>query len=190
MKKCTAFWKIKKGFTLVELIVVMSIMAITTAIVLPNLRGMITQTEFRKVEGYCITANTNVRNYVFQLNLGEEKVPYTYKGDNFYYTISSNSGLTGALNEYNLETSFQYYVLEFNPSLTTNPSNKIQSLIKGGNLSSKDTMVVCITRSSANYYALKGFWYYDYDKQRVVCTYKSSGNQSGMGFYALNKDIT
>ena len=48
MRKLSLCTKAKKGFTLIELIAVMAIMAIATAMVLPNIRGMISKTEESK----------------------------------------------------------------------------------------------------------------------------------------------
>lgn len=194
MRKSGFLFRAKKGFTLVEVIAVLAIMAIATAIVLPNVRGLITQTEFRQYEGYCITANTYTTNYVNLLNLGETKIPYEERGEHKDYFIDSSSGLTGALNTYSLEDDFQYFVLSYNSSKTTDPSPDIKTLISAGTLAAKDVMIVNISvktdsKTFEKTYTLVGFWYYKYTKGEIVCTYKHSGNQSGMGFYRLDKDV-
>ena len=191
MRKLRLLAKCKRGFTLVELLAVMAIMTIATAMILPNIRGMASKAEYRQYSSYCMTANTNVRNYVNLLNLGEETV--TYEKDNKYYTyiIKNNiSGLRNALNYYNMSTAYQYYVMPFDSSLSTNPSATIKDLISAGTLQSKDVMVVCITRkvdskTKMEIYSLKGFWYYLYEKEAVVCSYKTAGGVTYEDFHKL-----
>lgn len=193
MKKCRFFLKVKKGFTLVELIAVMAIMAIATALVLPNLRGLISETEFREVENYCITANTYTRNYVNLLNTLEKEVPYfDEEGELQYYDISTPSGLSGALNQYRMDQEYQYYVLAFNASQSVDPTESIKTLYSQGKLKKDaDTMIVNIKYNNKKFrYTLNGFWYYKADKSAIVCSYRSTGGQSGKGFKRLDKDIT
>ena len=63
MKKLRFLLRLKKGFTLVELIAVMAIMAIATSIVLPNIRGMISKKEESQYRNFCDEAVTYVKSY-------------------------------------------------------------------------------------------------------------------------------
>ena len=193
MNKIGVFARRKKGFTLIELIAVMAIMAIATALVLPNVQGMIDKTDYRKTETYCMQAHSYVRNYVNMLNLGEEKTYYEDNGKSKFYTMTTPDGLRGALNEYNLSSSiFQYYVMPFDASTGVDPSSTIIDQISKGKIGNMDTMVVLILVSYSDpkkktdpYYTLKGLWYYRAEKKAVVCTFKSTTKVGYEGFKSL-----
>ena len=193
MSKIEILAKAKRGFTLIELLAVMAIMVIATSMVLPNIRGIIDKTEFRKTESYCMQAHSFVRNYVNMMNLGEEKVYYEEDGEPKTYSITTPDGLKGALNEYSLNDAvFQYYVLSFKASTGSNPSTTISDSISGNNIPNKDTMVVLIRvtyddeqKKTNPFYTLKGLWYYSSDRKTVVCSFKSSSQVAYEGFKSL-----
>jgi len=200
MNKMGKSFKNKKGFTLIELIAIMAIMAIATALILPNIQGMIDKTEESKIKNYCVEAASTLKGYTNLLLVGESKVPYEdSKGVLQYYTIKdSESGLQSALNEYNLNTAFQYFVLSYvtskdTSSKTTNPTATIQSEIINKNIEAKDTMAVCVekTTSSTNtrfeIYKVIGFWYFSYKKNKVVYTYYVPTMRCGQGFTKLTE---
>ena len=201
MNKMGRFFKGKKGFTLIELITVMAIMAIAAALVLPNVQGMIKKTEESKIKSFCVEATSNLKNYTNLLILGEEKIPYEDKeGKLTYYTIKDNPrGLQDALNAYNINEAFQYYVLPFAASSATdNPSSAVGSALnnKNSGLVARDVMITCIvpvtdsTNKKTTRYELKGFWYYSYENKKIVYHYYSPNpsNNSGVGFAKLTKD--
>ena len=185
----------RKAFTLVELIAIMVIMAIATALVLPNIRGMISNKEKNIYDGYCVTATTYVKNYVNLLTVGEERVPYVQNDKTFYYSISSStSQLTKALNEYNLDkASYQYYVLPYSTA-STDPTSTIQTAFSNDtSMKHIDVMLVCIVvtdsdNSKVKNYELRGFWYYKYEAGAVVYTYKVSSKSGQTGYVSLAKD--
>lgn len=201
MNKMGKVFKNKRGFTLIELIAVMAIMAIATALVLPNIRGMIDHTEESKIKNYCIEANTNLKNYTNMLLIGTEKVLYEdSKGNAKYYTIKNNpDGLRDALNEYNMNQAYQYYVMPFvtatdNSSAKTDPSATVSAAITAKKIDKKDTMVTLLekTTSSTNtrieIYKVVGFWFYSYDQDKVVYTYYVPTKRSSQGFAKLTSD--
>ena len=186
--------KFKKGFTLIEMIAVMAIMAIATAIVMPNIRGMITRTEATKFKSLCVEAVPYVRSHTNLLTLGENRIPYENKktGKTETYDITDPLQLSSALNEYNLESTYQYYVLAFeDTSATKNPTNSIQELITKNKIEKKDVMITVITKKDSGrvpMYTLQGFWYYNYEKEQIVFYYYVPSKQSGTGFRKLTKD--
>lgn len=184
--------KCKKAFTLVEMIAVMVVMAIAASIVLPNITGMISRAEESKFKSYCTEATSYVRGYTNLLTLGENSYPYEYNGKIFYYNISSPNGLRSALNEYNLESNYQFHVLAFeDASATGNPTTKVKELISKKTLAQKDVMITVITTSSGGRvpkYTLQGFWYYSYNKEAIVYYYYAPSKQGGSGFAKLTKD--
>ena len=131
MSKMRKFFKSKKAFTLVELIAVLVIMAIAASIVMPNIQGVISNTEYRKNITNCLTATTFVRSYVDLLNLGENYAYYEKNGKTYsIYIQGSPSGLQFALNQYNLDVNYQYYVVPYETSAqSTNPTATIQDAI-------------------------------------------------------------
>lgn len=173
MAKNRIFLIFKKGFTLVELIVVISMMALTATLIAPNIKDAISSTKYRKDISYCISASTYVRNYVNLLNLGETKIPYEDNGKYKYYTMTEAGGLQDALNHYNLESGFQYYVLAFNTATNVDPTTTVTNAISDG-MEQMDTMVVCIWLTEG-VYTLYGFWYYEYDSESIFCTYRCTG---------------
>ena len=187
----------RKAFTLVELIAIMAIMAIATALVLPNIRGMISNKEKSIYDGYCVTATTYTKNYVNLLKIGEERVPYVQNDKTFYYTIKDSSAqLTKAMNEYNLDkAAYQYYVLSYDATSATNdPTATIQEVFANDSSMKKiDVMIVCIiasdsTNSKVKTYELRGFWYYKYEASAVVYTYKVWKKSGQMGYTSLKKE--
>lgn len=191
MSKMRKFFKSKKAFTLVELIAVLVIMAIAASIVMPNIQGVISNTEYRKNITNCLTATTFVRSYVDLLNLGENYAYYEKNGKTYsIYIQGSPSGLQFALNQYNLDVNYQYYVVPYETSAqSTNPTATIQDAIAKQSISAKDTMVTCVSmqkdKSGNRTYSLVGFWYYNHDKGSVVCTYKVSGKKEYQGYKSL-----
>ena len=190
MRKLRTFLHIKKGFTLIELIAVMAIMAIATAIVLPNISGMISKKEESQYRNFCGEAISYVKSYTNLLTLGEEYVPYEKEGKTLQYNIKTPSGLTSALNEYNLESNYQYYVLAFEESSTTsNPTTTIKNLFSKNKLQRNDVMITVIltqdTGGRVPKYVLQGFWYYSYSAEAIVYTYYVPGGRRAMGFSKL-----
>ena len=55
--------KSEKGFTLVELVIVMAVIAVILSVVIPNLRGMQQESQLTKVEGELNTLKTAVTSY-------------------------------------------------------------------------------------------------------------------------------
>ena len=194
MRRMPLFAKFKKGFTLIELIAVMAIMVIATAIVLPNIRGIVSKTEESKYKAYCVEAATYVRSHTNLLGLGEDKIAYEDKksGDIKYYTITTPDGLASALNEYNLESAYQYYVLAFeSSSATKDPTSTVKDLITKNKLEKKDVMITVITTKESGRvptYTLQGFWYYSYEKEQIVLYYYAPSKQYGTGYRKLTKD--
>ena len=201
MNKMGKCFKNKKGFTLVELIAVMAIMAIATALILPNIQGMIDRTEESKIKNYCVEAASTLKGYTNLLLIGETSVPYEDKnGRPQSYTIKDNvSGLQGALNEYNMNHSYQYYVLPYvtsddKSSATTDPTSTVKSAIINKIIADMDTMVTVIekTTSTTNtryeIYNTVGFWYYSKSKSAVVYSYYVPTKRCGEGFTKLTKD--
>ena len=193
MRRILSRIKSKKGFTLIELIAVMVIMAVATAIVLPNIRGMITKTEESMYKSYCVEAATYARGYSNLLTLGETSVPYEKNGATLTYTITNPTYMTKALNEYNLATDFQYYVLDYvEASATTNPISKVREAISKKTLVAKDVMItVIVARDSGGRvpkYVLVGFWYYSYDADNIVYNYYVPSKRGGLGFSKLTSN--
>lgn len=191
--------KSKKGFTLVELIAVMAIMAIAASILVPNLSGVISRAEESKYKSYCAEATSYVRGHTNLLTLGETKIPYEVngswkdeKGNPYEYDISTPNGLRSVLNEYNLESNYQFHVLAFeDTSATTNPTSKVKDLIKKNTLAKKDVMITVITTSSNGRvpkYTLQGFWYYSYAQESIVYSYYSPKKWGGMGYQKLTSE--
>ena len=197
MKKARFGAKSRRGFTLIELIAVMAIMAIAAAMVMPNIKGMISKSEQSTYKNYCAEAATYVTNFTNSLTLGEEKFLYeTDDGTVDTYNITTQAGLTSALNEYNSESEFQYYVLEFQEaSATTDPTTSINSLFSSKMIQRMDTMVTVIVKEDSGgrvpKYELRGFWYMQYDKDSnkgsIVYTYYALNRVSVVGFKKLNK---
>jgi len=177
MSKMKILSKCRKGFTLVELIAVMAMMAIAAAIAVPNMRGMISNLEQRTYQSYCMLATSYTRGYVSNLNLGIDQVYYVTKDKrDDYYTITDAAEFTSAMNEYNTETAFSYYVMPFAKSFTSDPSATVTAEITGGKLPKKDVVIVCIKKDSVKY-SLKGMWYYSYEKKQIVATYFAAYNK-------------
>lgn len=188
MRRISIAARCKKAFTLVELIAVMAIMAIAAAIVMPNISGMISRTEASKYKNYCVEATSYVRSYTNLLTLGEYKYPYEENGTTKYYDITSPSGLTSALNEYNFDPAYDYYVLPFEAASAKKDQDSISTLLEGV---SKDVMVTVITTSASgrtSKYTLQGFWYYSYKKDVIVYHYYAPGKICGMGYRKLTSD--
>ena len=200
MRKSSFCTKAKKGFTLIELIAVMAIMAIATALVLPNIRGMISKTEESKYKNYCIEATSFVRCYTNFLAQGQDTVSYEKDGSlvdssgkPYLYYINTPTGLTGALNEYNLESDYQYYVLAFeSSSATTNPTTTIRNLISKNKITKKDVMITVIVSEESSgrvpRYVLRGFWYFSYEQNNIVFSYYSSKKRTKVGFEKLTSN--
>src|SRR5436305_14542520 len=53
----------QKGFTLVELVIVMAVIAVILSVVIPNLRGMQVESQLTKVDGELNTLKTAVTSY-------------------------------------------------------------------------------------------------------------------------------
>lgn len=193
MRRLSILSRCKKAFTLVELIAVMAIMAIAAAIVMPNISGLISRTEESKYKNYCVEATSYVRSYTNLLTLGEYKYPYEKNGKTEYYDITTPSGLTGALNEYNFDPAYQYYVLAFDAnSAKTNPSDSLDELFDNTTLDKKDVMITVITTSSSggrvSKYTLQGFWFYSYERSVIVYHYYAPGKICGTGFRKLTSN--
>ena len=186
MGRMRIFSKFKKGFTLVELLAVVVLIGIASSIAIPNLYGTISSTDLRKYKSYCMLATSFTKNYTNALNSGEDRIPYVDDyGKYAYYTISTRDGLTAAMNEHNPEAGFTYYALDFASAFSVDPSSTLTDLIKKGKMPKKDVIVVCIIKTthtnSRATYELKGLWYYNYEKQRIVATYFVKKNIVGSG---------
>jgi len=55
--------KSEKGFTLVELVIVMAVIAVILSVVIPNLRGMQNESQLTKAEGELNTLKTALTSY-------------------------------------------------------------------------------------------------------------------------------
>jgi prepilin-type N-terminal cleavage/methylation domain-containing protein len=55
--------KSQKGFTLVELVIVMAVIAVILSVVIPNLRGMQAESQLTKAEGELNTLKTAITSY-------------------------------------------------------------------------------------------------------------------------------
>ena len=53
----------EKGFTLVELVIVMAVIAVILSVVIPNLRGMQAESQLTKAEGELNTLKTAITSY-------------------------------------------------------------------------------------------------------------------------------
>ena len=172
----------------------MVIMAIAAAIVLPNIRGMISNTQESLYKSYCTEASTYVKGYTNLLTLGEEYVPYEKNGMMLKYYIKDNpSGLTAALNEYNLNSNYQYYVLPFDKSSAgADPTTAVRNAISGKTLLAKDVIVTVIMPRDVGgrvpKYVLLGFWYFNYSANNVVYTYDIAGKTYQTGYKKLTTD--
>ena len=186
MSKAGIFAKAKKGFTLIELVAVMAIMAIAAAIVLPNIRGMISKTEESKYNSLCVSAAAEIQYYTNMLSLGEEYYPVEEADGTIQnYKMTTPGGLTVALNAYNNEPAFYYYALAFEEASTkNNPTNSIKSLINKNSLPKKDIVVVVITISGSKY-SMRGVWYYSYEKETIVYSYYAPKRRGTAGFKKL-----
>ena len=188
MKKLRGiFKKFIKGFTLVELIAVMALMAIGAAIAIPNLQGTMTRAERKKYDSYLLQAKTNVQNYVDLLNLSEFSYPVTdTDGVTIVnHNISLSTELNIVLNKMNFDTSFEYYVYDtgrtvkqngknvvvydYNDTGAANPLSSAKAYYEpssfGGN---KDLMIVLIHRKDGGVYELGIIWYYVRSKDEMI----------------------
>jgi prepilin-type N-terminal cleavage/methylation domain-containing protein len=75
-------YKNEKGFTLVELVIVMAVIALILAVVIPNLRGMQQEGQLTKAEGELQTLKTAVTSY--------------WRNNNNTYPADITATLTGA----------------------------------------------------------------------------------------------
>lgn len=167
-----------KGFTLVELIVLMALMAIGAAIAVPNLRGVMSRAEQTKYETYLRGAKASVQNFVDLLNMGLTKYPLT-ESDGYTvkeWDISNPKNLEVALNGSNTEQQYEYsffgtdYKTDKKSTLPTSgdatPSNKTNFTGK------KDVILVSIFRNGNGIYSIRGFWYYNRTNKTYVMTYR------------------
>ncbi|MBQ9369578.1 MAG: type II secretion system protein [Clostridia bacterium] len=179
------FAKSKKGFTLVEIIVVVALIALAATLVVPNLTGATTRAEKDTYRSYCLQAKEDLKTFVNLLNSGTVNYPITLEN----YTVSNvslsiPSGLAKALNYANRQSKFQYYVIGFTTSdASTDPTESISKAT--GLKSDVDIIVpVIIKNETKKTYELKGMWYYSWGKAMVMLTFDSKNNDSD-GYKAL-----
>ena len=197
MKKIAKiFGKFIKGFTLVELVAVVTLMAIGAAIAIPNLRGTMTRAEQKKYETYLISAKTNVQNYVDLLNMSEFK--YSLMGKDGVtpetHMISNSGELNKVLNLMNFETAYEYYIYDAKPtsngktkyyvdSPTTNPLRSALSYTEKGSFTgTKDIMIVIITRNESDKFTLKYLFFVDRSEGSIMLTYKVQSDTIVKGY--------
>ena len=72
----------QKGFTLVELVIVMAVIAVILSVVIPNLRGMQAESQLTKSEGELNTLKTAITSY--------------WRNNGNAYPANIHSALTGA----------------------------------------------------------------------------------------------
>ena len=178
--------KMKKGFTLVEVIVVLALMALAASIAIPNLRGATTRAEMDTYRSYCLESKENLKMFCNLLNSGE--TTYTVTGSNYQVSTVSltiASGLAKALNSVNRQPKYQYYVIAFysdSNTATVDPSSTIASQNLDKNL---DVIVPVIYKNDATkIYTLAGVWYYSMSKGRIMLTFDAT-NKDYEGFTSL-----
>jgi len=175
--------KMKKGFTLVEVIVVLGLIALATAIAIPNLRGATTRAEMDTYRSYCLQAKEDVKMCLNLLNSGDTL--FTITSDNYKVSTVSltiPSGLTKALNSVNRQPKYQYYVIDFSTA-ETDPSASISTA--SGLKADVDIIVpVIIYNDASKTYELRGLWYYSMGKGRVMLTFTKS-NHDYEGYQSL-----
>ena len=181
------FLRFKKGFTLVELVVVIAMMAIAASIAVPNLRGVTTRAEKDTYRSYCILAKDQMMTFFALLNSEDFSFTVTENYEVTTYNISTADGLTKAFNSVNTQSKFQYYVIGFTESnASTDPSKSIKN---AGLDASKDVIVpVYVKNDSKGTYEIRGVWYYSMGKERVVLTFDRT-NKDCDGYYSLKGTI-
>ncbi len=192
------FKKFIKGFTLVEIIVVLALMVIGASIALPNLSKTMSRAEKKKYETYLINAKTMAKGYVDLLNLGEYKYPVT-KSDGVTvktYDISNSANLNVVLNYMNTDNSYGYYVMDsyktvdgknvggYNPPSGEDPSSNASVYKDDAYGGKKNTIAVSIKKNSNGIYSLQYLFYVHYSSSSpyVVMTYKISNDTIVSGY--------
>ena len=172
MSKMRKFFKsFKKGFTLVEIVVVLALMALIAGIAVPNLSNVRTRAERDTYEASLALARSHVKSFVALMTAGETSYPVTENYKVKQYTITSAGSFRTVLNATNRQSEFEYYVVGYTDALANaDPTAKVaaDSSIK------KDTIIPVIIKSGSTY-SLKGLWYYSIEKQAVIYTYKTVG---------------
>ena len=162
----------KKGFTLVEIIVVLAIMALAATLVVPNLSGLRTRAERDTYEASLATAKSHVNSFVALLTSGENNY---YITENYKVTtcsINSPQNLKKALNYTNQQSAYDYYVVSYEMTdANKDPTDKV----KADSATKKDTIIPVIVREGNDIYTLKGLWYYSFSLQQIIYTYETKG---------------
>ena len=185
MKKIARFFlKIKKGFTLVEIVVVLGLMAIAMAIAVPNLSGITTRAQMDTYRSYCLQAKEDMKTYYNLLNGGQTDYPIT--GANYQITVvdlTTPDGLMQAMNYTNAQSKFQYYIVGFSAGdAKTDPSAVLRKAKLEAN---KDVIVpVFYHDESKDTYQIYGVWFYSVGKDKVMLTMEKN-NTDYSGFKAL-----
>ena len=191
------FRKGHKGFTLVEILVVIALMAVALSIAVPNLNGVTTRAEKDKYYSYCLEGRKTMDSFCILLNLGETKYDIT---DAKYHTstvnIATSGGLTTALNDVNRQAKFRYFVLNdadgayFTAGLAGSDPKNNTSLKAQDFGVEKDVLIpVVIAKTNSDTgvttYELRGFWYYSTTKNQVLLTYNCIKSATANGYKTL-----
>lgn len=186
------FKKFVKGFTLVELIVIMALMVIGASIAIPNLRGTMTKAERKKYESYLLSAKANVQNYVDLLNMGEFKYPIMESDgvNHANYDISTSPILNFVMNMMNFDTSYEYYLYDAGRQEKVNGKTQTVYNYNDGKANGEtltklalayketksfkgntDVMIVVIHRNDNKIYKLNYLFFLDRSDKKIKLSY-------------------
>ena len=196
MKRKPSFFKyFKKGFTLIEIIVVLALMVIGASIAIPNLRGTMTRAQKKKNETYLITAKTTVQSYVDLLNIGDTLYPLTASNgvDVSNYDIKRSDNLSKVLNSMNYESAYGYYVcdksnttnFDYQPTLSQNPAAAAANH-EYNTYKNKNMIAVAITKNSSGVYKFKALYLYDRASNSIKMTYLIESDAIYEGFVSCS----
>lgn len=175
------FLKGKRGFTLVEIIVVVALMAMISLLAVPSLRGVTTRAQKDAYNSYFLQGKDDMRNFMNLMNMGETVFPVT--SSNYKVTevdLTTAEGLTKAMNYANRQTAYQYYIIGFTESnAATNPTSKIQAA------ELKTDVIVPVFVKNGDVYESRGMWYYSAEKGTVVMTFKIKNLTMSDGYSSL-----
>lgn len=177
--------KNKKGFTLVELVVVIAIMAVLAAVITPSLsRSSDNQTK-EKYKQYCASVLESAEQVSIAFNKGAKNVAG-------YNIISTNgeinyNGIQQCLvsdNVYNYQCDVTVYRAG-SPSGLTETNGRITTAY-----AQKDTIVVCMKKMSDGKLYVLGCWYFE--KKSNTAKYKFDYGKNafidlGEAFYTPDK---
>lgn len=180
MKNVCASMRSKKGFTLIELIVVIALIAISATLVVPNFSKITSRADVNKYSSYCSSARTTVEAYVQQAQMGIKKIKI---GEN-ERSLTTLAGFQTIFNETNTQQNFSYYVVS---SKTAPNSSDISSVKKKAEIYKNSSfMIICIEGvGNANNVRLYGMWFYDYEKNQLAYSYNVLNGHAKAGAYNL-----